>query len=67
MIVEKRLTRAGLVALGYPLGTARHLIDKARADGRAVRVPVAIGNGATRLAWATVLLCEVPNTATEAA
>lgn len=47
------LTAAEIAArLGVSLRTARRDVARAVAEGRAVRKPVAIGSGATRLAWA---------------
>jgi hypothetical protein len=54
-LTESTLTRADLVARGIATRTAARWIETARREGRARRVPVAIGSGAMREAWAMVV------------
>jgi len=54
-VTESTLTRAALVARGIPTRTAARWIAVARREGRARKVPVAIGSGARRMAWAMVV------------
>lgn len=55
-VTETLLTASELAArTGVSRATAHRDVDRARREGRAQQKPVAIGNGATRLAWAIVV------------